>query len=509
MRVLFRILIAASVLAGTQAQAAWYEAKSNHFMIWANENPNELKAYAQTLERFDSSARRLMGMPDPPLTDAGRLNIFVLPSLGAVSKLAGVGYAGGLYVGRADGSFAFVPDLRGLSSDYSRVIFFHEYTHHLQLESADYPVPQWIAEGFADFMSTAEVNGDGSVTFGKQAPGRDWDPIHRSMMPLNQLLGESYAPLNDQTADYLYARGWLLTSYLLGTPAHRNQINVYLTAIAKGAKPVDAATAAFGDLGKLERDLETYANSNALHGFKVGADLVSVGSIALRQLSPGEVAIMDVRVHSKRGVDSTTAPTVAAEARKVAQNYPNDGFVQSCVAEAEYDAHDYAAAEAAVDRALSANPNDTHALIYKGRIETALAPAKGDKADWEAIRDWFIKANKTDTENAEALELYYESYRAAHQRPTANAVDALVYAMSLAPQDEQLRMAATQELLAEGKTADAKKAFAEVAYQPHLPSQTREWADKVMQAIDHGDSKGALALIQSFKPAPPPQKKQA
>ena len=95
MRKLLGVLVGAcAAVAGTQAQANWYEAKSNHFVIWANESPNQLKLYAQSLERFDSAARQLMGLSDPPLTDAGRVDIFVLPSLGAVAKLAGAGWVG-------------------------------------------------------------------------------------------------------------------------------------------------------------------------------------------------------------------------------------------------------------------------------------------------------------------------------------------------------------------------------------------------------------------------------
>src|ERR1700749_463513 len=107
MRLLLRVALAAVFAAGgTQVDAAWYQAKSNHFIIYANENPNDLKLYAQTLERFDSSARQLMKLPDPQLTDAGLVNIFVLPSLGAVSKLAGANYVAGFYTSRATGSYA-------------------------------------------------------------------------------------------------------------------------------------------------------------------------------------------------------------------------------------------------------------------------------------------------------------------------------------------------------------------------------------------------------------------
>ena len=507
MRLLVRVALAAILaVSGTQGQAAWYEAKSIHFVIYANENPNDLKLYAQSLERFDSAARQLMRLPDPELTDAGLVNIFVLPSLGAVSKLAGSSDVAGFYTSRADGSYAFVPSSRDVSSDYASVIFFHEYTHHLQLQTAEYPVPGWVAEGFADYMSTADINRDGSITFGKQAPGREWDPGQQSMLPLSQLVGETYSHLGEQKIGYFYARGWLLTNYLLGEPKRQNQLNIYLSSIAKGAKPIDAATSAFGDINKLESDLERYANSNALHGFKVGANLIRVGSVTVRPLSPGEAAIMDVRIRSKRSVDAKTAPVVAAEAKKIALQYPQDSFVQSCLAEAEYDAHDYAEAKAAVDRTIGINPTDVHALIYKGRVGMALAKANPKAADWEAIRGSLIKANQLDTENAEPLELYYESYGAAHQPPPPNAVDALIYAMALAPRDQGIRMEAVQELLAEGKAADAKKAFTKIAYQPHLPSGMREWADKVMQRIDLGDTKAALAMVQSFKPTPAPQK---
>lgn len=509
MRAFIRVALAAiAAVGGTQAHAAWYEAKSNHFIIYANENPNELKLYAQSLERFDSAARQLIKLPDPQLTDAGLVNIFVLPSLNAVSKLAGSNQIAGLYTSRATGSYAFVPSFRDVDSEYARVIFFHEYTHHLQLQSAEYPVPSWLAEGFADYTSTAEVNADGSVTFGNQPPGRDWDPVHQVMLPLNQLLGETYGHLDAQKVDYFYARGWLLTNYLLGEPTRKNQLNMFLAAIAKGAKPIDAATSAFGDLGKLERDLERYAYGSARYGFKVGADLITIGPVTLRPLTAGEAAMIDVRIRSKRGVDNATAPVVAEEAKKIAAQYPQDAFVQSCLAEADYDAKDYAGAEAAVDRTLAIDPKDVHALIYKGRVGVALAEAKPQGADWDSIRGWFIKANELDTENAEPLQLYYESYREAHQPASPNAVGALVYAMALAPRDEGVRIEAVQELLAEGKATDARNAFAVIAYQPHASPQMREWAANVMQNIDRGDTKGALALIHSFKPTPAPEKKK-
>ncbi|HEX3423032.1 MAG TPA: hypothetical protein VHS33_06495 [Sphingomicrobium sp.] len=71
-------LAAAIAAAGTSAHAAWYEAKSNHFIIDGDIDPQVLGDYAKKLERFDQAVRMARQMPDPPLTDSGRLRIYVV-----------------------------------------------------------------------------------------------------------------------------------------------------------------------------------------------------------------------------------------------------------------------------------------------------------------------------------------------------------------------------------------------------------------------------------------------
>jgi hypothetical protein len=138
-------------------------------------------------------------------------------------------------------------------------------------------------------------------------------------------------------------------------------------------------------------------------------------------LRAGEAAVMPTRIRSARGVDSKTAPEIAAQARAVAAQYPDDPFVERELAEAEFDEHNYAASEQAADRALSADPKLAKALIYKGRAEMMLADSS-PKADWEAIRRNFLAANKLDTEDPEPLLLYYESFGKSGRRPTPNAI---------------------------------------------------------------------------------------
>jgi tetratricopeptide (TPR) repeat protein len=205
---------------------------------------------------------------------------------------------------------------------------------------------------------------------------------------------------------------------------------------------------------------------------------------------------MDTHIRSTRGVNSKTAPAIAADARKAAAPYPNDPFAQSVVAEAEYDAGNYEAAEAAADRALAANPNHVRSLIYKGRARLQLASKNAEKADWKGVRIWFTRANKLDTENPEPLMLFYQSYVEQGIQPTKNAIDALLYAQALAPQDEGLRGMAVQQLLFDNRTAEAKQLFAPLAFQPHLSDEWRDLFGRVMEAISAGDSKRALKLME-------------
>src|SRR5690349_21846299 len=104
MRGVLRITLAAAVaVAGTQAHAAWHEAKSSHFIIDGDVDPQELSDYAKKLERFDQAVRMARGMDDPILTDAGKLRIYFLRNAREWGDLAG-GYILGSYSARADGS---------------------------------------------------------------------------------------------------------------------------------------------------------------------------------------------------------------------------------------------------------------------------------------------------------------------------------------------------------------------------------------------------------------------
>ena len=79
-----RILPALALVAAataTPACADWQRASSPHFVIYANESPAKLKAFAEKLERFDKGVRIARSMKDPPVGDGGRLTVLVVPGV--------------------------------------------------------------------------------------------------------------------------------------------------------------------------------------------------------------------------------------------------------------------------------------------------------------------------------------------------------------------------------------------------------------------------------------------
>ena len=500
-KIIHRVIAAALAAAATPASAAWFEAKTTHFLILADESPRDLQEFAIKLEKFDKAVRTVRQMDDPPIGNAGRLTIFVLKDTDAVSKTA-VGKSSaiaGFYIPRASGSIAFVPRRTDGSAAWDMSadnVFFHEYAHHLMLQNTDASLPPWLVEGFAEFFSSAEFPRNGSVQLGMPANHRMPGLYLLNRLKIEDLVGEGLPDnARDEVTEVFYGRAWLLTHYLTFSDKRRGQLASYVTQVRSGTPVLTAARNVFGDLNKLDRDMDAYLDGNRFTYLTVNASQFASIGASVRALRPGEAAIMPIVVQSRRGVDSKTAPQVAALARSVAAQYPDDPAVQRALAEAEYDEHNYAAAEQAADRALVRDPALAKGMIYKGLAEMQLARGN-PKADWDAIRANFIRANKLDTEDPEPLMLYYESFRRQGKQPPQAAVDGLLYALVLAPQDQSLRSMAVAELISADRVAEAREAIAPLAFNPHS-GKGREWARKVLAALNTNNSKAALAALSA------------
>jgi len=218
----------------------------------------------------------------------------------------------------------------------------------------------------------------------------------------------------------------------------------------------------------------------------------------MRPLGAAEAALMPIQMRSDYGAAPQRARMIAGRARDLAKAYPFEPFVQATLAEAEYDADNYAEAEAAADRAIATDPNNVHALIYKARVRMQRAKTNSTPLDGKEVRSWLSKANRLDTENAEPLMLYYQSFAAAGERPTDTATKGLLYAMVLAPQDSRLRWMVVRQLLLDRKVEEARRALTPIAFDPHAGS-ARDRANLILTAIESGDFAQGVSVIETFQ----------
>jgi tetratricopeptide (TPR) repeat protein len=488
---LWAILLAILAWA-SPAAAAWRQAQTSHFVIYADDSEEGLRTFATRLEKYDAAMRALHGLSDPDYGPANRVTIFAVDDAAAVQRLGRMGSdLMGFYVPRAGGSVAFVP--RSVDEAYqdmtAQSVLLHEYAHHFLYRNQPGAYPTWFVEGSAEFYSTARFDEDGGVTFGLP-------PEHRALelfvwgngLTLREMLDKLPSELNSREVVRLYGKAWLLTHYLRLEPTREGQLTQYLAAINRGQPSLDAAKAAFGSLGKLESAMGQYKKREHFAGLHVDPAMLKVGDIAIRTLGPGEAAMMDVHMVSRRGVGDKAASELVPEARSVAAPFPSDPLVQSWLAEAEYDAGNFAEAGAAADRAIAANPKQIEALIYKGRAMMAAArkTKSKDPKRWQEIRDVLAAANRLDPDHPEPLILFYNSFRAQGVPVSENAMKGLKYAYALAPYDRGLRLLLADQLLMDGNAAEARTVLASVAYDPH-GDETARIAAQVMRRIDAGD----------------------
>jgi len=496
---MLRKLLAAALLAlPVAAHADWYEASTGHFIVYSEQKPEKLRDFATKLERFDKLIRYIRKVKDEPIGPANRLTVYVVDDTSDVAKLAGESFVAGFYRPRAGGSLAIVPRSAGDgdANDLGPLqILLHEYAHHLMWSlTPNIVFPSWYIEGSAEFFATTRYDKDGSMVVGLPPQYRGYGILEGNWLPADKLLMADTLKLNDTQREGLYGRGWLLNHYLLFNDKRQGQLLTYLNALNAGKSAKDAA-ATFGDLKQLDRELESYKHGK-LQARRVEAEQTKVGSVEIRPLTPGEAATMDVRIRSKNGVDEKTAPGVYAAAKKAAAPYPNDRGAQLVLAEAAYDAGDYAVSEAAADRAIAADPKAVDGYVYKAMCRMALASKAKDfgKESWSAIRKIIASGNRLDPKDPEPLILYYRSYVEQGLPPPAIAKDALYDAFSYAPQDSGLRLTTAAMLLKDDDTARARSLLAPLAYQPHGKGLA-QFAALLVAKIDAGDAAGAKAAL--------------
>lgn len=455
------------------ARAEWLEASSAHFVVYADDSDRDIRTFSQQLERYHAALAMLLSIELPAPSPSNRVTVYVVGGQGKVRKLYGENsyYVGGFYLPRAGGSLAIVPRVTtGTTNlEFSMTVLLHEYAHHYMISSSGFPLPRWYSEGGAEFFAAARFPQKGGVEVGRPATHRAVEllvPGAARDVKVTELL-DPPAENRSRAYDSFYGRSWLLFHYLTFNEARKGQLLRYLGLMTRGKTSREAGLEAFGDLAKLEHELDAYLGKS-MTMFSIPPSIITTGPVEVRRLSPGEAAMMPIRIRSRRGVDEAQAKVLLPEARAVAARFPDDPAVLSALAEAEHDAGNDKEAVAAADAALAKDPGQVNAYVQKGFSLFRMAATAPDReAAYRAARAPFVALNRRENDHPLPLIYYYRSFVEQGKPPSELALEGLMRAAEIAPFDLGLRMTLAVALVRQRKFPLARQHLGPVAYNPH------------------------------------------
>jgi tetratricopeptide (TPR) repeat protein len=474
------------------AKAAWLEASSTHFVVYADDSERDIREFAEDLEKFRSALEYISAGPPETPSPSNRVTIYVVGNERKVQRLYGEGsdYIGGFYIPRAGGSLAIVPKVSAgrRRLDISMITLLHEYSHHFLVSASDFPVPRWLSEGNAEFYASASFGRDGTLSVGMPAQQRAGELFYLEQVPVEELFDEELYRKNQRRGyDSFYGRSWLLYHYLIFSPERTGQMGEYLRLLTQGVPSPEAAASAFGEVEKLEKDLKAYLKQRTVTTLRLQPHMLKVGEVKIRALRDGEAKMMPLRIQSKRGVTSEQAAELLQDVRKVGADYPDDPAVQAALAEAEFDAGNDAEAIAAADAALAADSKNVDAYVQKGYAQFRMAEDADDReAAYKAAMQPFLALNRLENDHPLPLVYNFRSFVDRGEKPNKLAVEGLQRAVDLARFDLGLRMTLAYQQIRDGDYEQAKRNLAPIAYDPHGGGPMARSAQKLIARLDEG-----------------------
>jgi hypothetical protein len=495
---------AALVSLATAAQGQWHQARTDHFILTINAPADEARAFAAKLEMFDAALRKLYGKDDTADHRARPVEVYALQAnvfLDVCQCQSAVGY----YLPRAEGSLLFSghdprADRKAKIGGWStQTILLHEYGHHFAFANFPMALPYWFSEGFAEFNATASFEPNGSIIIGNPANYRaESIRSSRDLTPWQFFEPERYG--FGEGRDLVYARGWLLTHYLMLHPSRRGQLDTYLGLVNSGVRSTAAAERSFGDLKKLLKELNAYSRGTLAPPLRIPPG-ASAPRVAVAPLTQGQSEIFVSHAMVQSGAAKGRLAGLVKRMAKIAERHPGDVVVQVQAGEGALKADRLDLADEAANRALAVDPASTDALVLKGLVALAQATPKKDKpaANPAAIIDarrWFRKANRSNPDAVLPLYNYHRSFVRLNQPAPTDAVRGLMRAAVLAPESRAVRVAVVRQMLAERNLPMARQMLERLAYSAHEGKDNK--AREVLEMLDASKLEEAAAALKDI-----------
>ncbi|HXW91841.1 MAG TPA: TonB C-terminal domain-containing protein [Terriglobales bacterium] len=277
-------------------EQAWVEVRSPNFIVVSNAGEKQARKVAVEFEQIRTAFRQLLENanrhPSPLVTILAVKDESSMRELLPEYWTKAHSHPAGFFAARLNDFYAAVQlDARGLNP-YETI--YHEYYHTISVPYVP-NLPVWLAEGLAEFYGHTEIT-ENAVNMGEVDPLLLHALQTTTLIPLDVLFkvnhSSPYYNEANQTSVF-YAESWALSHYLLlggNRMAHRPMLDAYVNALTQVSDPDEAARIAFGDVRKLQSDLETYIRSPSFQYLKYPAPRVNEDEMKFRTLSDAEAS---------------------------------------------------------------------------------------------------------------------------------------------------------------------------------------------------------------------------
>jgi predicted Zn-dependent protease len=253
----------------------------------------------------------------------------------------------------------------------------------------------------------------------------------------------------------------------------------YMRDVGVGGNSLEAmARAADMPLPALDRTLRSYLRGGLPYG-RYPMSAPPAVAITVLPASADDTLLLSLRLIQTAKPDDT----LMADIRKVAAKWPGDRAAVLLQANAQTRAGEPAAAEQALRDLLAANPDDVDVLVALGTNRLAVASDAPDRktALHREAGKLFARAYRIDTTSFKALYGYVRSRTVESSYPNDNDMEALLAANDLAPQADDITLAAAYASILRREWPRARALLLPLANAPHGGDASREARDLLLK----------------------------
>ena len=468
------LFVAASLWSGSfpsdkqeSKQETWVEVASPHFTVMSNDGERTARRIAEQFEEIRLLYSKTLSS-DLRLDPGIPIVIFATKNEKALSEIIpefwaqkGHAHPSGTFLANPERNYiALRTDVEG---EFPYLTVYHEYVH-LIINLNFQHLPLWLNEGYATFLGSATLLPKGGRV--GQPNESELSVLAQSkLLPLELLfrVGHDSPYYNEaEKTNVFYAESWALVHYLMTNEGRQkdHQLGKYIQMVEQGGDPVASAKSAFGDLGQLKKELDSYTGRNSYSMYAVALpDPPDSRTFPARTVPPAEADSILGDFDVSRGRLETAREKIA-EALKLD---PNSAAAQESMGLLLFRENKRDEAQKYFSRAVSLDAKDTLAYYYDGMLlvsndegdpdeaRTALEKAVALKPDlapaWDALAALYV----SDPEASDKA-------LAAAQRAVRAMPGELRYQFNLAAVLLQLRRYVDARLLAErlAKSSDAE-----------------------------------------------------